>query len=352
MRLLALTVWLFLPGSLSSQTTPDWQLRARAGTLSAEFSDITSIRELADGRVLITDRREGRLVVADFPQDQVTDIGRRGSGPGEYQALYRLLALRGDSTLIADIPAGRWLLLDGARVVATLPPDTPAIRVILLGMASSADERGYVLGIGRQATGPLGEGSDSSAAVLVHRLSGHILERIPLRNAPPLPREVRGQQVRVFRQPFRTPEEALLFRDGWLAVARFAPYRVDWRTPEGRWLPGRALAADPVPLTAREKDAYVRRNSWAGRATEWPKVVPPFESGALLPTPEGWLLIARVPTADHPEQRYDVIDRAGMLRAHLILTPSQRIVGFGRAVVYVVAEDSDGIQRLARHPWQ
>jgi hypothetical protein len=66
-----------------------------------------------------------RFQVADFGAGTVTDAARRGQGPGEFQFIAALLPLGGDSTLAADM-VRRWLILDGDKVVATLPPDNCA----------------------------------------------------------------------------------------------------------------------------------------------------------------------------------------------------------------------------------
>jgi hypothetical protein len=71
---------------LDAQSVPVVRLSAPNARLDEEFTYVGSIRELANGRVLIADEKENRLFVADFAQRQVHQIGRVGSGPGEYVA--------------------------------------------------------------------------------------------------------------------------------------------------------------------------------------------------------------------------------------------------------------------------
>ncbi|HEX7121530.1 MAG TPA: hypothetical protein VF178_04100 [Gemmatimonadaceae bacterium] len=71
--------------------------------LAAEFSDLTAIRELRDGRVLLFDRKETRFVVADLSSGRVRDVARTGQGPAEFQHISALVPLEGDSTLAADV---------------------------------------------------------------------------------------------------------------------------------------------------------------------------------------------------------------------------------------------------------
>jgi len=51
--------------------------------LRQQFSMITSVRELQDGRLILVDRLERRLAVVDWRAGTVASIGREGRGPGE-----------------------------------------------------------------------------------------------------------------------------------------------------------------------------------------------------------------------------------------------------------------------------
>jgi hypothetical protein len=95
-----------------------------------------------------------------------------------------------------------------------------------------------------------------------------------------------------------------------------------------------------------------RKASPPDSSPDWPATLPPYRSPvALLAAPDGRVVVPRLASADHPETRYDVVNRRGLLDGQLILRPNERIVGFGAATVYVAVSDDDGIQRLQRHPW-
>jgi hypothetical protein len=80
--------------------------------------------------------------------------------------------------------------------------------------------------------------------------------------------------------------------------------------------------------------------------------MPPFETPVtLLASPDGHLLVHRLPTLAEPGVRYDVIDRAGNRVTQVVLGWKEHVLGFGARSVYVVTTDDDGIQRLRRHPW-
>lgn len=348
MRRTLLSLWLFVPSGVLAQVA-EIRLPARTARLAVAFTDVTSLRELKDGRVLLYDRRENQLSVVDFRTGDRTAIGRTGQGPGEFQFIATLLPLGGDSTLAADFR--RWLILDGDKVVATLPPDTPAIRAIGL-WPLGADRLGRVLGQ------QFDRRSDSTRLLLIDRATGRAEPiatlRRSIRRAPvgrvTVPDGNAG--MRLGRVPLDVREAPALFADGWVAVARLDPYRVDWRAPDGQWVRGAPLPFRAIRVTEEERQAYVARHVGFRNATDWPATLPPFDMPTqLLTTPEGLLAIRRVPSASQPETRYDVVDRTGAVQGQLILPANQRIIGFGAASVYVIETEADGIQRLQRHGW-
>jgi hypothetical protein len=89
---------------------------------------------LSDGRLLIGDRREFSIVVADFATGAVTPIGRRGSGPEEYRGVTAFMLLAGDGTLMADPSSRRWILFDGPRA-RTPSADRPGNRYDIVDRA-------------------------------------------------------------------------------------------------------------------------------------------------------------------------------------------------------------------------
>jgi hypothetical protein len=48
--------------------------------------------------------------------------------------------------------------------------------------------------------------------------------------------------------------------------------------------------------------------------------------------------------------QYDVFDRRGVLVDRLTVPAGHRIVGFGRASVYLIRTDSDDLLHLGRYP--
>jgi len=338
-------------------------LPAPNATLDAEFTLVSAVRELVDGRLLIVDWSEKTLLVADWTKADVTQLGRNGSGPGEYLQPSTLFALAGDSTLASDSRNGRWLLLHRAAIVATVGPGAPAI-VSGARLPLGADLQGRVIFTkvidgGSRASEALPR-RDSLLLLRVQRASGRS-DTIATLRARPATIKVEGPanrptSVSVLMNPLSTGELATLFPDGWIAIARLDPYRVDWITPDGTRVPGASLPFERVRLDEREQRAFAERQAVrSGRASrdprsfpEWPEIVPPFVAEALLPGPDGRLWIRRQGTAANPDPPYDVVDRRGALVARVTAGKDVQVVGFGRAAMYTVATDDNGIQHLQR----
>ena len=352
-------VLFLVPTLLSAQGIPRFTLPAATARLTEEFDALSWARELRDGRVILSDPRANRVVVADLKAGTVQQIGHSGEGPGEYARAQPAWSIGGDSSIMVNA-VQRWLLLDGDKIVTTITSSAPAVAA-LKPTVRGADTLGSVYTAGTVAgqNGPMG---DSTALMRVARGTGRLDTLGRLRAV--VARQTAAADKKGFFE-FRMPtiqvaEEAVPFRDGWLAVTRLDPYRVDWRSPDGRWIKGAALPFVAVRMDDREKHAYVERVAKrTGRPAQpidsiadWPETVPPWQSpNVLLAAPDGRVLIPRLASAANAEMRYDIVNRAGRIDGQLTMDANERIIGFGPRSVYVAVTDDDGIQRLQCHTW-
>lgn len=337
-------------------------LRPPDATLGEPFTSIYSIRELADGRLLMSDNgSENRLVVVDLRTGSVKSIGRLGSGPGEFQQAGRLSALSSDTTLFLDATRARkWLMLVHDSIVATIPPDWPPMRGTR-GDIHGADLGGRMLSVRDVGREKLANNINRRrlAAVLVSRKDGPLDTVAHLRGA-----DERVSQAGTRERPMMivtglmgsVDEQAILFPDGWIGIVRVEPYRVDWRLPNGTLRRGPDLYWETPRSDAKERRAFDdrqrkrRREYRPANNDPWADRLAPIRSGSLS-TPEGSILVARSQWSRVPDSQYDLVDRAGSIVGRLALPDSERVIGFGRASVYVVVTDGDGFQFLRRHPW-
>ena len=86
-----------------------------ASPVSTEFTEITSLAVDSRGRIYVDDFGSGRVTVLSPEAVPLRTIGRKGSGPGEFQSIRGVQILPGDSLLVYDPSLGR---------VTVFPPDS------------------------------------------------------------------------------------------------------------------------------------------------------------------------------------------------------------------------------------
>lgn len=350
-------------------------LRPAEVSFAEEFTVVAGIRELPDGRVLVTDERENRITLLDPAGGAVRAVSRKGSGPGEYQQVARLFAFGADSTVMQDRFRNGWYFFAGDSVRSSLPWNGGPFAVLTNG--------GRLIGVDREGrfilqvlTGvPTPGGPPSFIVVRLDRRTRHLdtltaLGRIDIPGTTDGPQRADatpGSRPRRYVMNIIAQDQVAMFPDGWIAIARVAPYRVDWCPPAQRCRTGSPIPFEAPATSTTEKTAYLE---WAHEArlwpptnkleetTGWPLLMPPFDiqarfmdGTALLTLPDGRLLIERTPTKAQPGRRYDVIDRTGALAGAFTVPPTTRVVGAGAKGIYVTVRDDDDLVRLRRHPW-
>jgi hypothetical protein len=334
--------------------------------LNHEFTRISAVRELADGRVLVADAADRRLYVADLARGTVRRVGREGSGPSEYASLGALLPHAGDSTLLVDAMGSRYLLLLGDSIVETVTSGSPA-HLAGARQPFGADASGFVIATRAMGSPPSASPGampprlDSVYLMRVHRSSGNA-DTIATMMARTSRISVIGPReaptgMSVTSNPLAAGDAAAMSLDGRVAIARQYPYRVDWIRPGGALIMGPPIENARRRLTTADKAAAMARLA-ASRGREpddpdsrddWPEFLPAFLPGALIAAADDRVWIARTP---EPEGRLvlDVVDRSGRRVGRVSVGGNERILAVSRSAVYVVQTDDDGIQWLRRHP--
>lgn len=340
----SLAAALLLPSSLWAQQPPltsaarPEPLKPKNGVLKDEVGSVATVRELADGRLVLPLNRT--LAVGDFKSGSITPIPSAPNGI--------LVELEGDSTLVITSSNG-WVVLNGEQPLGMLPPTNPVVAATRPVFGAGAD--GHLL-----AFSPGEPTGDSTVLWSVARQTG-----------------VRDAVTRLYYEPrvpagtpapvFNVDEQAALAPDGWIAVLRAHPYRMDWRAPNGEWVRGAPIQVPIIKMDQRERDAVIAQRTLSSGygpesgvfapTTKWPETIEPFTRGSLLLAPTGEALVVRTRSADATDTRYDVIDRHGVLVRQLELAADEGIVGFGKHSVYVRvwANKTGGRGRIERHPW-
>ena len=351
------------------------------------FTQISAVRELRDGRVLVSDVRDKTVQLVDLKAKAATKVGREGSGPGEFALPARLLALPGDTSLVYDPLNRRFLVIgpDGKPgPFASYESESSEGPRISLG-ARYTDARGRLYSQGSSfRAGPNGAptSSDTSPILRLDRLTKKT-DTLAWVHTPKavITTSQGGSNVEIRAgggNPFAAADDWAVTPDGRLAVVRVKDYHVDWYAPNGQRTSGAAVAYDRVKVTEDDKKAWrerranggggimVRREVGPGGAsqsagvaaagamqlpepTDWPDVKPAFTGNAAAAAPNGELWVLRTRSAKDKIPTYDVFDASGRLVSRVALPAETRLVGFGKGTVYLARSDEDDLQYLQRY---
>ena len=348
------------------------QLGTPERTFPVDFTQIRGVRELADGRVLVSDRLDKGVVAADFTKGTIVRIGRTGSGPAEYRLPTALAPMPGDSTLLND---------EGNQRLGVIGPDLRIHRTFNLMLpgigvplgARAVDNRGrYHLQI------PGWVSSRPGDTILVVRFDqktqridtlARVKGSTPRKNTmiPGLPYVI-----------FAAQDVWNVTPDGRLGVVRSGDYHIDWRDADGRLVSGPPLPYERRPVTMDDRIAHVRRflegSSISGKGTdqglspipaemleeknvrkdaetqEHADVHPPFTEVTPLVGPDGSLWVERSMRLGTP-QTWDVIGSNGTLAGRVQMPRGRRLVALGARWLYAAMTDDDGLQHLERYAY-
>ncbi|MDH5642876.1 MAG: hypothetical protein OEY63_01650 [Gemmatimonadota bacterium] len=370
--LLALAIPLMLTGQGRERILEDAEV-----VFPEPFSNIAGIRELSDGRVVVADRVESRIAILDFASGRMTDIGRRGQGPGEFQIPGQLVPLPDDATLLVDFGNMRLTQIgaDG-RFEESWPMMSEDGSFRNVTQADSEGRLYYSQNVMVSQGGP--SNLPDSLSILRWDPSSGVTEDVATVFVPrPSVRgggvTMNGGQVRM------TGMTAFAARDAWrvtesghVAVARANGYRVDWYLGAQQMSRGPQLEYDPVRVDQAEREAWVENISGSlgmvvamggsGASSgsmrvdapdiediDFPDYKPPFESNEAYMTPEGniWLGVSR--PHDDEGQLFDVVDENGRVVERVRLPAGRELVGLGDGVLYATWADEDDLLWLERY---
>ena len=382
-------VWLLaLSCVAAAQTQPKTRSLDRPdGTFAEPFSDIAGLRHLGNGRLIVADRLEKAVRVLDFDAGSFDEVGRVGSGPGEFQIPGRLLALPGDSTLLVDFGNNRLSILgpDGRIHRSTSMqqtfkgPDGGTGMTLIMPEVTDARGRIYFDMMGSFTMGP--DGPPDSSAIVRWTLDSERYDTVAMLPNP----MAGGATMRAggsgggfsFTSLGGGP---LSPRPGWsvtpngtTALAWPEPYHLETVQQDGPRRAGPAVPYQPVRVTEADKDAWA--DGMAGGAVmvvsgsssssggggrsftmprpdpddqEWPEFKPPFASRGIWAAAENRIWVQRYVQADAAEM-YDVFDTTGTLVERITLPAGRTLIGFGPGLVYLVNTDEDDLQWLERY---
>lgn len=324
---------------------PALSLDRPAWTVSEPFTTIAGFRELRNGAVLVSDLREQRVALVQPGGRGLRVVGRAGSGPGEYRTPTLLLPLPGDSTLLLDRDAGRYLVLDpagGPVITTTFPPEAQHGAQFLGG----TDREGHLY----FTMSWLGE-PDGPSTVAIRRWprSGTRVDSVGFIHVPnPRPEAIparNGTPAMIVRRPGAyAPSDAwAVAPSGRVAMLRAVPYRLDWRETDGRITQGAAVTYRPVSVTDADRKQFEPKGP--PFVNTYPAVKPPFTQDVVI-DPQDRVWVRRYGAMGAKERTWDVFGARGEHLGTHVLPANKRLLAITARFAYVIRVDDDDLQWL------
>ena len=358
-------------GPLSAQSVQRTTLTTPTAEFPEPFSSISGIRELSDGRLMVSDRLEKAVRSLDFGSGTMYEIGRVGSGPGEYQMPGSLLPLAADSTMLVDFGNMRLTVIGPGGQMHRSSSMQQSDR-FLNPTGSDAQGRLYFDDLGSFQAGP-GELPDQ-AAVLRWDFAADVFDTVGYMPRPEVYAMSSGggggARFSMRRMsPLQARDAWNVAPDGRLAVARAEPYHVAWLEPDGQKITGATVAYEPVRVTDEDKEEFSSRSAVGVMVTsggegsgsrtvtipapdadelDWPDVKPAFQPSGISVAPDGTAWVRRYVAYGAPEL-YDVFDGSGNRIRQVELPAGRRLEGFGDGCIYLVRVDEDDLQWIEKY---
>lgn len=369
--------------ALQAQQAPTIPLGRAEATFAEPFTLVSSLRELPGGKVIVVDSRDKVVQLVDMRTGATTKVGREGSGPGEYQFPRSVLAMPNNETFLVDPMQTRFLRIDAlGKVVETISYPSgmgPGMQAV------GADVQGRIYWEGSSFGGAggqlsFGPGSDGNVAsvdsvpVIRWDRRANKFDTLTMVKGPQMKVNLGGGQnsrsVMIRQQPFTARDGWGVAPDGRVAVVRSAPYRVDQVRAAGGLARGPALGMQPLALTERDKQDFLKAQRNAPRMMrtvggngaappappeptaddyEWPATKPFFDAASVRVSPTGELWALRSRPAGDEIPVYDVFGADGRLVRRVTFPAKTRLVGFGDGTIYVARNDEDDLQYLERY---
>lgn len=379
-RMLLVFVCVLLIGTRGfSQSIPITVLSEPEATFGQGLTNVASVRELSDGRVIVVDEFEGTVLLLDATLSAAEGIGRQGEGPGEYRGPSRVFELGGDSSAILDQANRRLLVItpEASPGEFIYPPGIEACGPSPTGRLGRVQAGGggrfyaQAQPIAVSATGSL-EAADSTAIV---RWAVGSCQQDTL-GFVPSPLGAGGMMVGGVvvgrggtNLPFKASVQWAVARDGRLAIVFPEPFHVVFisldgsrvefpirydaiRVSEGHKAQWREVQARPrvVSVMLRGAQGSTRQvmSFPVQEPGRWPRDLPPFLAAAVSFASDGALWIQRTTAAGEPPT-FDVIDEVPQVVGRVELPMDARLVGFGDETAYVVRRDNMDLEYLQRY---
>jgi hypothetical protein len=316
-----------------------------------------------------------RIVLFDAGLTHATPIGHAGTGPVDFQQPEALHATIADTTLVLDAGRGDMLVIDPNGKITGTRPVPGGNGALAASGGIVVDRGGRLLYSPREqimkqtASGMEGGMPDSLAIVAFDPKTGGTMPVAHIRVAGmtttmvPNPSTPGAFSSRMKSVPFPIVDDWVMTPDGTLAIIRGADLHIDWIAADGK-----IRSTPPIPyarhaVSDSDKVAYMKTLHMTDSMLKkmpsspmmsitqlepdsFPKFKPPFSARGALAASDGSIWLPAHIISPAATDGYYVIGPDGKIRELVHLPTGQRLLGFGKGVIYVAYNDS----RVARVP--
>jgi hypothetical protein len=353
-----------------SATVPKVELTTPVLTVAADFSQLRGVRELGDGRLLVSDRLEQKVLVLTPRDGKSTVIGRIGSGPSEYRLPTGVYPTPGDSSILIDEGNGRvGVIGPDLKLHRTFNLMLPDIGSPLLSRGRDSQGR-WLIGIPAWLHNR-GPQKDSVVIVRFDAKANRVDTMSVIKGSTPPPHPEYSPGPRIPMVVFSPQDVWGASPDGAIAIVRSGDYHVDWILPDGARVRGARVPYDVITVSPAERTAYAKRfterSNVGGKSggmqassadmmrpesiaelvkfTTWAEKKGPFTDAAPVMAMDGTAWVERSAVLDAASQ-FDVFNRKGERVRQVQLPKGRRLAAVGKATIYLIHVDGDGLEHL------
>ena len=332
------------------------------------YSRVTSVRELPDGRVLVSDAGLSRADLLSPELRFVRAAAQRGDGPLAFKSSDLLVAAGGDSTVIVDdIGAGLLVLNPSVEVVGrrAFPRLTSGARTLITEVrGGDAAGRLYFTGF-RPNANPTA--ARDSAPLLRWTPATDAIDTLTWIRIP-VPGMRRSEanpdsMINVRPDPFEWRDTWTVAPTGRVFVVRGDDFHGEWYDGATRVATGAAQNVPRVAVSAddiqRLRDQKFTINTPQGPRTisaatgAQISAVKPFVAEGAPPRvdQQGRVWVERSRASGSGLVTYDLFDNTGSAVLTVQLANGARTVGFGAGAVYVTKPVGNGRYEVTKGRW-
>ena len=324
---------------------------APTGRIEA-LEPMQNLVELPDGRVGFAQARVPAVIRADFATGDLDTIGRKGSGPGEYESPGRV-HVRGGRLGAFDYRLYRFTTWsdDGTAPESfTIPPRaTFAMQLDTLGHVYYEQMPAHVF-IGGDGGPEQNRVKDSTWIFRTAAEWGARTDTVARRYEIGQVQIRMGDGAMFLPRLYQAPDVWGVLDDGTIWIARGRENRIDRRAPDGTWTIGTPRLFTPIPTTDADRRKVQPFRPFAGSDTVYQPMADakgPFSEAVAAADGEIWT--RRHQPRGYTSESYAIFPVTGPSTRTVSLPLGRRVLAIGAKHVYAAVEDDDGFWTLERY---